>query len=542
MTPGIGRSTRKANRTFICPSQSQEVAALGDSIDILTRTAATSSSSLAAVGRQKRCPPRFPVIFLCALLCSCAHLVRISYPPEPMIHPAFDQRFTTWDGERVQVALTPSLRGEPLKYLARYDQVFLANSIRQRGLRHEYKIAGIGTPLVVYSRNPDITQKEKHYPTSGITLGLTAVKEGRPGQMPILKLYDAFDPAVVKSSYGPHPIAANYTATLAVLYSHARKVAESAAASFFRSDHPRFATGIYLIHPYDPDKVPILFIHGLISSPISWQNLTNDLCSDPKILEHYQPWFFLYPTGQPVLESAAQLREDLQATQRLFDPHGTATASHHVVVIAHSMGGLLAHTLVSDTGDALWSVFATKPLSSLYLSANEKELVMKYFFFRHQPAIDRVIFLAVPHRGSWLAAGIVGSVGNRLIQHSKSPAQAMKELAGKYPGILDPYFARINARGGPTSLFWLAPNPLLSRLADLPIKVPFHSIIGNRGIDEGADSSDGIVAYRSSHLEGAESEKIVPSGHNLLSDPTTVAEIKRILEENILGMDRDRRP
>jgi hypothetical protein len=99
-----------------------------------------------------------------------------------MIHPAFDQRFTTWDGERVQVALTPSLRGEPLKYLARYDQVFLANSIRQRGLRHEYKIAGKGTPLVVYSRNPDITQKEKHYPTSGITLGLTAVKEGRLGR------------------------------------------------------------------------------------------------------------------------------------------------------------------------------------------------------------------------------------------------------------------------------------------------------------------------------------------------------------------------
>ena len=69
-----------------------------------------------------------------------------------------------------------------------------------------------------------------------------------------------------------------------------------------------------LIHPYDPNKIPILFIHGLISSPISWQNLTNDLCSDPEILEHYQPWFFLYPTGQPVLESAAQLRQDLQKT------------------------------------------------------------------------------------------------------------------------------------------------------------------------------------------------------------------------------------
>ena len=90
------------------------------------------------------------------------------------------------------------------------------------------------------------------------------------------------------------------------------------------------------------------------------------------------------------------------------------------------------------------------------------------------------------------------------------------------------------------SLFWLAPNPLLDSLAALPIKVPFHSIIGNRGIDKGTNSTDGIVDYKSSHLEGAESEKIVPAGHNLIANPATVAEIKRILEENIAGRDRHR--
>jgi pimeloyl-ACP methyl ester carboxylesterase len=476
-------------------------------------------------------------ILICALVGGCAHNVKISYPPESAIHPTFNKRYTIWKGERVQVGWTPSLRAESFKYLTTYDRVLLGDSIRQRGLRNEYKIAGKGTPLVVYAKNPESTPEEKHYPASGIALGITAVEEERLGQVPLLKLYDSYDPTVVRASTGPDPIAANYTATLAVLYSHARRVAGSAAASFLRPDNPMFATGIYMIHPYDPDKVPVLFIHGLISSPISWQDLANDLCSDPKILEHYQPWFFLYPTGQPVLESAAQLREDLLATQRLFDPKGIATASHHVVVIAHSMGGLLAHTLVADTGDALWNVFATKPLNSLSLSAGEKDLILKYFFFRHQPAIDRIIFLAVPHRGSWLAAGILGSIGNRLIRHSKSPAQAMKELAAQYPGILSPYFARVNARGGPTSLFWLAPNPLVSRLAELPIKVPFHSIIGNRGIDEGPDSSDGIVAYRSSHLEGAESEKIVPASHNLIANPATVAEIKRILEENIVGRE-----
>ncbi len=476
---------------------------------------------------------RLSCVLICALVSGCAQTVKISYPSESEIHPEFDRRYTTWEGERVEVNRTPSLRAESSKYLAEYDRVLLANSIHEKGFRHEYKIAGKGTPLVVYTKNPEHTPEERHYPTSGITLGITAVKESRPGQVPLLKLYDSFDPVVVRSAAGPDPIAANYTATLAVLYSHTRKVAGSAFASFMRPDNPRFATGIYLIHPYDPNKIPILFIHGLLGSPISWQNLTNDLCSDPKILEHYQPWFFLYPTGQPVLESAAQLREDLQATQRLFDPSGRAVASHHVVVVAHSMGGLLAHTLVSDSGAALWNVFATKPLNSLKLSADEKDLILKYFFFRHQASIDRVIFLSVPHRGSVLAGGIVGSIGNRIIRHSKSPAHAMKELAAQYPGILDPYFARVNARGGPTSLFSLAPNPLLNGLADLPIKVPFHSIIGHLGPDEGPHSTDGLVEYYSSHLEGAESEKLVPAGHYLMAHPETVAEIKRILEENI---------
>ena len=476
---------------------------------------------------------RFLYFLLCSLVAGCAHLVKISYPPSAVIHPTFDKPTTSWEGAPAEVAWTPSITGDARECIANYDQVLLANSIRQRGLQHEYKQPGQGTPLVVFAKNPEITPEQKHYPQTGIALGITAVKEVRAGKVPLLKLYNAFAPTVVESAGGLNQIAANFTAPLAVLNSRARKVAGSAAGSFLRPDNPRYATGIYLIQPYDLNKIPILFIHGLVSSPISWQNLTNDLCSDPKILEHYQPWFFLYPTGLPVLESAAQLREDLESTLRLFDPSHTAVASHHIVVVAHSMGGLLAHTLVSDSGDALWNGFANRPLNSLVLPVTDRSLMLTYFYFHHLPGIDRVIFLAVPHHGSWLAAGIVGSIANRIIRHSKSPAEGMRDLEKKYPGILDPYFAAVNRRGGPTSLYWLAPNPLLDRLSALPIKVPFHSIIGDRGIGNGIDGSDGIVSYRSAHLPGAESEKIVPAGHNLLSHPATVAEIKRILDVNL---------
>ena len=123
-----------------------------------------------------------------------------------------------------------------------------------------------------------------------------------------------------------------------------------------------------------------------------------------------------------------------------------------------------------------------------------------------------------------------------MIRRPKAAAEALKELAARNPGILQPYFARVNAWGGPTSisLFSLAPNPLLERLANLPIQVPFDSIIGDLGLDGGIRNPDGIVPYRSSHLAGAESETVVPASHDtLLANPDSVRQIKRILEENL---------
>jgi hypothetical protein len=202
---------------------------------------------------------------VCALLSACAHLVTISYPPEAVIHPTFNQRFTTWEGERVQVALATSLRGEALTYLSQYDQVLLANLVRQRGLHHEYEVAGKGTPLVVYCKNPVVTPREKHYPKSGIVLGVTAVKEDRPGKEPLLKMYDTLDPSVVRCARGANPIAVNYTAALAVLLSHSRKVATSSASAFLRPEEKIVPAG----HTVFSDEAAVIEIKRILE-----ENLT----------------------------------------------------------------------------------------------------------------------------------------------------------------------------------------------------------------------------------------------------------------------------
>jgi hypothetical protein len=65
----------------------------------------------------------------------------------------------------------------------------------------------------------------------------------------------------------------------------------------------------------------------------------------------------------------------------------------------------------------------------------------------------------------------------------------------------------------------------------LPIAsgVPYHSIIGDRGKGDTPKSSDGVVPYWSSHLDGAQSELIVPSDHLALRNTEAIKEVERIL-------------
>jgi len=81
--------------------------------------------------------------------------------------------------------------------------------------------------------------------------------------------------------------------------------------------------------------------------------------------------------------------------------------------------------------------------------------------------------------------------------------------------------------------FLQANSPLLRTIQALPLsrKIPYHSIIGDRGRGDTPNSSDGVVAYWSSHLDSAESEKIVPSNHGANENPEGIEEIRRILHE-----------
>jgi hypothetical protein len=158
--------------------------------------------------------------------------------------------------------------------------------------------------------------------------------------------------------------------------------------------------------------------------------------------------------------------------------------------------------------------------------------------FKPVSGISRVIFLSASHRGSEMATTFYGRLlasllGNRLSArgvYSEALALARPEARAQGRNLLPG-----------CSLDLLAPDNLfIASVESLPLKrgVPFHSLIGDRGKGGFLDhrkptSSDGVVPYWSSHLQGARSEKIIPSGHWTQVHPLGMAEIRRILIEHL---------
>ena len=115
-------------------------------------------------------------------------------------------------------------------------------------------------------------------------------------------------------------------------------------------------TGLSLLRPYTRGQIPVVFIHGLWSNPWSWDRMIAELEADPSLADRYQFWTFGYSTGDPIPYSASLLRRDLDEVRRKFDPDGSDAAFDRMVLVGHSMGGLLTKMMVQESGTRLWQI------------------------------------------------------------------------------------------------------------------------------------------------------------------------------------------
>jgi len=194
------------------------------------------------------------------------------------------------------------------------------------------------------------------------------------------------------------------------------------------------------------------------------------------------------------------------------------------------MGGLVARLQVTDSGHVIWySVFQESP-EGAELSPRDSQFVQEMLIFEPLPFVERVIFCSTPHRGSEMASSRVGRIGISLV---KLPDELQEVSKGILTADPDAYTGKTAERkkipDGVQSL--QSDSDLILALDELAVddRVTYHSIVGDRGKGNSPESSDGVVGYWSSHLDGAASEKIVPSDHGSHKNPDGVAELVRIL-------------
>jgi len=256
------------------------------------------------------------------------------------------------------------------------------------------------------------------------------------------------------------------------------------------------------------------------------------LLADPTIRKNYQFWLYLYPTGLPIWRSAAGLREELDRFDARFSKITPNANLNRAILIGHSMGGLICSMVIREGGDKLWSQFSDIPASQLRLSPEAKRELLKIVYFSPRADVSRVIFVSAPHRGSQLALRPIAGFFASLIQLPFSALLGKQEHSEILRSMRDDVRSAFVAPAN-SIRFLRAKSPLLEAILKLPMSraVPYHSIIGDRGKGNSPESTDGVVPYWSSHLEGAASEKIVPSGHGANENPEGIGEIRRILIE-----------
>jgi pimeloyl-ACP methyl ester carboxylesterase len=290
--------------------------------------------------------------------------------------------------------------------------------------------------------------------------------------------------------------------------------------------------GLSLLRPYRRGEIPVVFIHGLWANPRSWSRMIESLDADPVIRDRFQFWTFGYLTGDPIPYSASLLRRDLDEARRKFDPDGADRELDRMVIVGHSMGGLLTRMMVQDSGTRLWQVISDRPVDELAGDPADRDLLRRALIFKPRPEVRRVVFIATPHRGSRLDQGGLEHLGARLVRlDDPLRASYSRLIARNRPDFFKPYFRE----GLPTSiddLEWQSPFLMgLDPVRRAPT-IETHSIIADRRDPPKVGGTDGLVPYESAHLDGTTSEFLVSSGHQCQDNPAVIREVRRILLEH----------
>lgn len=416
-----------------------------------------------------------------------------------------------------------------------FKDFFPADGYAVSGFTVRNRTPGMGLPLV------GLTKTTTQSPNGG-TLPITAILRlsgdlndyQQGNSQAFLELYSALDSTEVRINDRSVPLETDITTPLAYRLNDYK---------LWNMGERRFITGsdipvrVILIQPYEPGRIPIVFVHGTASSPVWWAEMLNSLRADPEIRKHFQFWFYQYNSSNIVTLSAAELRDSMVEMVDRLDPQHTDSALQNMVVIGHSQGGLLTKLTVVNPGDTLWRTISDEDIDEMKMDQTMNDFVHRLFFFKPLPFVKRVVFISTPHGGSYLTKDWIRTFVSKAVSLPFNMVMNSQEFLSTVRTRLKlPLHMKERT---PTSIDGMsADNPLLKGLHSLPIApgVVAHSIISVKPGMDIATGNDGVVEYKSAHIEGVESEFIVRSEHSCQSHPYTIEEVRRILFKHI-GID-----
>jgi pimeloyl-ACP methyl ester carboxylesterase len=443
-----------------------------------------------------------------------------------------------------------------------------------QGLRNHYHTYGLGVPLIAVRRTGE--DRAEHFYPPNVCFPITAfLRVDRPEQFSVvrgspdpaqiasagsrdprttralntdptaphfvLELYDPLDRQSIEVAGRGVPLEADLSTPLAYFLNQPQfQDIELSTMGLLRPGDAKALQGLYMLEPFDPDKMPVVMVHGLWSSPITWMEMYNDLRSDPLVRQHYQFWFYMYPTGQPFWLSATQMREDLALMRRELDPGRQLPALDQMVLVGHSMGGLVSKLQTVESEEAFWHTMSDRPFAELDADPDEVRYLASTFFFRPNPSVRRVVTLGTPHRGSEFANDVTRWLGNKIITLPSKVLEGRDHLLAHNRDYFRP--------GAPldikTSIDSLAPDspvlPVLLSAAPGPW-ISYHNVVG-RDPDPGwekyfVSDGDGVVSLASARLDEMRqlrSQIIVPADHSSVHrHPQSVLEVRRVLFEQL---------
>ena len=451
--------------------------------------------------------------------------------PNDLAHITGDQvRWQDWtltiDGADIGQA---SQRHLPQELLA-------ASSLSFSGLRNTYRRDGFGAELVAVfapaAKDEQTAYAEARFPAITVILAFDGdtPEQVLRSQHATVRLYDPYRRDAIVLAHNTVPLAGNFTSGYGLWLARSNFSTQSLRTLLGR-EHGITRPRIHLMQPYDPNRRVVVMLHGLASSPEAWINVANEVLGEETLRRNYQIWQVYYPTNAPIALNNRNIRDAIAQTLQHFDPAGTAVASQNITLVGHSMGGVLARLMVTDTKGSLVDSIATQMKLPASIKDQVQDELASLLEFAPVPQVSSAVFIAAPHRGTDFANHRLARWASNLITLPFSMVEGVAKATTNIEKAL-PQDGRAPLHI-PNSIDNLSDrDPFVRATSQLPIApgVRYYTIIGNNTPDVPLlQSSDGVVPYTSAHWQGAESELVIPSGHSVQETPPAIIELRRIL-------------